>query len=458
MSNNSPTGNRKVLRVCVVHRGRVIEEKRFAPREALSLGQAARNTFSISDPGLPVSHTLVADKAGAYELVVTEAMKGQISIDGTANPLDMQTLKAQGLLKRKGGQYILPLNERHRGKIVLGEITVIFQFVVPPPKPPAPRLPPAAKGTISQQMDWAFTGILAASVVLHAVMTIYAINAPQPEPMSLETMDDRFAELIVPNKPKDKPKVKPKKKKDKDGPKDSKNKKKSDEVKEDKPKPKPEREPPADKEAAKAHAARKAKAREALAGKGILAILGSKTGSGSAVANVIAEGGVGGDLDSAFEGVSGVGVATADSGRTKQRGGGTGEAASIGGLSTKGGGKVGAGTKKKRRVASAKFSGVEADGSLDPSQITKVVKRGQKAIQACYEKQLKRDDSLSGKVEIEVVISEKGKVSEVIITDDTVGSRDLSDCIKSRVRRWRFPAPDDGEVSFVTSFIFASQG
>ena len=87
-----------------------------------------------------------------------------------------------------------------------------------------------------------------------------------------------------------------------------------------------------------------------------------------------------------------------------------------------------------------------------------MVKRGQKAIQACYEKQLKRDDSLAGKVEIEVVISEKGKVSEVLITDDSVGSRELASCIKSRVKRWRFPAPDDGEVSFVTSFIFASQG
>ncbi|MBT6432321.1 MAG: AgmX/PglI C-terminal domain-containing protein [Deltaproteobacteria bacterium] len=456
MSNNMQAGSQKVLRACVVQRGRVIEEKRLEEREALSLGQAARNTFSISDAGLPASHTLFSTKAGYYELVLDEGMKGQISIDGTANPVDMQTLKAQGLLKKKGNQYTLPLNDKHRGKVVIGDITVIFQFVVPPPAPPAPRLPPAAKGTIAQQMDWAFAGILVASLILHGAITLYAVNAPQPEVVSLMETESRFAELIIPDKPKDKPKPK-KKKDDKKGPKDDKSKKKTAKAEEDKPKEKKEREPPADKQEAKAQAQRKAKAREALAGKGILAILGSKTGSGSAVANVLAEGGVGGDLDSAFEGVSGVGVATAGGERTK-RGGGTGEAASIGGLATKGGGKVGAGTKKKRRVASAKFSGVEADGSLDPGKITKVVKRGQKAIQACYEKQLKRDDGLAGKIEIEVVISEKGKVSEVVITDDSVGSRELTSCIKSRVKRWRFPAPDDGEVSFVTSFIFASQG
>ena len=456
MSNNMQAGSQKVLRACVVQRGRVIEEKRLEEREALSLGQAARNTFSISDAGLPASHTLFSTKAGYYELVLDEGMKGQISIDGTANPVDMQTLKAQGLLKKKGNQYTLPLNDKHRGKVVIGDITVIFQFVVPPPAPPAPRLPAAAKGTIAQQMDWAFAGILVASLILHGAITLYAVNAPQPEVVSLMETESRFAELIIPDKPKDKPKPK-KKKDDKKGPKDDKSKKKTAKAEEDKPKEKKEREPPADKQEAKAQAQRKAKAREALAGKGILAILGSKTGSGSAVANVLAEGGVGGDLDSAFEGVSGVGVATAGGERTK-RGGGTGEAASIGGLATKGGGKVGAGTKKKRRVASAKFSGVEADGSLDPGKITKVVKRGQKAIQACYEKQLKRDDGLAGKIEIEVVISEKGKVSEVVITDDSVGSRELTSCIKSRVKRWRFPAPDDGEVSFVTSFIFASQG
>lgn len=456
MSNNMQAGSQKVLRACVVQRGRVIEEKRLGQREALSLGQAARNTFSISDAGLPASHTLFSIKAGYYELVLEEGMKGQISIDGTANPVDMETLKAQGLLKKKGSQYTLPLNEKHRGKIIIGDVTLIFQFVVQPPAPPAPRLPPAAKGTIAQQMDWAFAGILVASFIVHGAVTIYAVNAPQPEVVSLMETESRFAELIIPDKPKDKPKPK-KKKDDKKGPKDDKSKKKTAKAEEDKPKEKKEREPPADKKEAKAQSQRKAKAREALAGRGILAILGSKTGSGSAVANVLAEGGVGGDLDAAFEGIAGVGVATAGGERTK-RGGGTGEAASIGGLATKGGGKVGAGTKKKRRVASAKFSGVEADGSLDPSKITKVVKRGQKAIQACYEKQLKRDDGLAGKIELEVVISEKGKVSEVVITEDSVGSRELTSCIKSRVKRWRFPAPDDGEVSFVTSFIFASQG
>jgi hypothetical protein len=69
-------GSQKVLRACVVQRGRVIEEKRLEEREALSLGQAARNTFSISDAGLPASHTLFSTKAGYYELVFDEGMKG----------------------------------------------------------------------------------------------------------------------------------------------------------------------------------------------------------------------------------------------------------------------------------------------------------------------------------------------------------------------------------------------
>ncbi len=400
----------KALRACVVQRGKVIEEKRCPDKTPLTIGSSARNTFSLSDPALPATHELFGFNQGHYELVMPEGMTGQISVDGSSAPVDVKTLKAQGIIKKKGSGYVLPLNEKHRGKVALGDITVIFQFVVPPPEPPPPRLPPAAKGSIVQQVDWNFAAILAVSMVLHSGSVFYAENAPKPEPVSLETMDDRFAAIIVPDKPKDEPKKEKKKKKDK-GPKDDKKKNAEAKPKEDEPKEREKREAPKTKEEAKERAAVKAKAREALAGKGILAILGAKGGSGGgAIADVLSEGGIGKDLDSAFEGVAGVGVATAGSGRTK-RGGGTGEAASIGGLATKGGGKVGSGTKKKRRVSSSKIGTIDADGSLDSSAIGKVVRRGQKAVQACYEKELKRDDSLSGKVEVEVTVGEDGKVS-----------------------------------------------
>ena len=49
------------------------------------------------------------------------------------------------------------------------------------------------------------------SLILHGALTLYAVNAPQPEPVSLMETESRFAELIVPDKPKDKPKKKPKK-------------------------------------------------------------------------------------------------------------------------------------------------------------------------------------------------------------------------------------------------------
>ena len=73
-----------------------------------------------------------------------------------------------------------------------------------------------------------------------------------------------------------------------------------------------------------------------------MAVLGAVGGdsAGGAIADVLGEGSVGGgDLDAAFEGIAGVGVATDANQRTK-RGGASGEAATIGGLKTQGGGKV----------------------------------------------------------------------------------------------------------------------
>lgn len=66
----------KVLRACVVQKGKVIEEKRCPDKTSLTIGSSARNTFSLSDPALPASHELFGFNQGHYELVMPEGMTG----------------------------------------------------------------------------------------------------------------------------------------------------------------------------------------------------------------------------------------------------------------------------------------------------------------------------------------------------------------------------------------------
>ncbi|MEE2959915.1 MAG: AgmX/PglI C-terminal domain-containing protein [Myxococcota bacterium] len=446
----APGGKAKVLRACVIHNGKVVDERRVSASESVSIGTNPKNTFALPSTNLPGRHVLFESKAGAYEVNLLEGMDAKLSMDDAASTLTLKSLVAEGIAQKTATGYTLSVSPRHRGKVQLGAITVIFQFISPPPDPPQPKLPASAQGSIGQQIDWPYATILSLSAILHFATVMVFENTPMPEAVSIDTMDNRWAELIVPEKPKDKPKPKPKKKKKKEQPKSEKKVAKAPAEKKA-----PKQEPKTEKEA-KVRAEKKQAARKTISNRGMLALLGSKSGAGAAVADVLSAGGIGGDLDSAFDGVAGVGVAAA--GSPTKRGGSAGEAASIGGLATMGGVKIGRQKKKTRRVASSAVGTIEADGSLDSDKIARVVRKYQKGVQACYEKALKRDSNLSGKLEVEITIGEDGKVIEVAILEDGLGSRSLQTCVRSRVRRWRFPKPDGGEVTFSFPFIFSSSG
>jgi TonB family protein len=443
----------KILRACVVQGGKVIEEMRLRDRGPLSIGYAGGNTFCIADTTLPKAHELFAVKSGGYELVLTEGMRGKISQDGDQSPVDLTSLRSNGAGKKKGDFYHLPLSQDHRGKIVIGDLTLIFQFVSPPPRPPKPELPAEAKGNLLQKIDWPFTICLAVMMVLELSTIVAFQYVPQPKvmPNSLENIGARWAKLIAPEfKPEpEKPKEPPKEvlKAESDAPK---------ELDED-----PEEETPKAKEVkAKAKAAKSKKIREKIAGKGILALIGTRGAGGGAgvVADVFSEGSViGADLDSAFEGIAGVELATEGGART-QRGGGSGEAASIADLKTSGGagGKVAA-SKRERAIGKVKSGGIEdLDGELDASKIARVIRRKQRAVQDCYERELKRDPDVAGKIEIEITIGESGRVESAEVISNSTGSPAIGTCAVSRIKRWRFPKPDGGSVTFMAPFTFVA--
>jgi TonB family protein len=433
----------KILRACVVQGGKVIEEQRLRRREPLSIGSGSRNTFVIADPSLPKTHQLFSIRGGQYELNLTASMRGVLSAAG--NPVDFATLKTQGVLKKRGDFYILPLNDDHRGKVLFGDIAVIFQFVVPPPVLAKPQLPLAARGSVLKSIDWPYAGALAAMFALEAPLIGYIQVAPRPPEVSIENLDSRWAKLIVPDRKEEVKKPDP-----------AKGKTGADEAKKAAKKAAKADDAGDDATKAKAKAARTAKIRETIAGKGILAILGT-TGAGAgtgAVADVFGEGGIGGDLDGAFEGISGVGLATGGGDRST-RGGGTGDAATIGGLATAGGGKVGLGGKAEARVAgNVSTEAPEVDGALDSEAVAKVVQGRKRMVQDCYERELKRDPTLQGKIEIEFTIGEDGRVIDAKVAANRMGSAAVGECIISRLRAWRFPKPNGGSVTVNFPFIF----
>ncbi len=451
-SAKAPKAVRKVLRACVVQGGKVVDERRLPDRATLSVGVHDSNTFVLQADGLPKSHVLFQIKGGAYELVLTAHMGGRVSVDDASEPVDIATLKSQGLVQKRGSYFVLPLTDKHRGKVVIGDSTVIFQFVTPPPEIAAPKLPESARGGFLQAIDWVFAAILltVASIELGVIISMYFVELPKE--VTLDTMNDRWAELIAPGKPKDVPPP-PAAKTAKPEEKGEAPKEEVAKAEEEEKKPEPEAEK---EQTPSAKEQRKNEVREKIRSTGLLAILGAAgaPGASGAVADVFAAGGLNSNLDSAFEGISGVGVAT----EANKRGGGTGASAKIGGLATSGGGQVNLAAKSEARVSSMKTEAPEVDGALDPAAVAEVVRTRKRMVQDCYEQELKRNPGLSGKIEIEFTIGVNGQVEEAFVSKNQMGSDAVGACIVGRIRKWRFPKPDGGSVTVNFPFIFTSSG
>jgi hypothetical protein len=116
------------------------------------------------------------------------------------------------------------------------------------------------------------------------------------------------------------------------------------------------------------------------------------------------------------------------------------------------------GTGVVRARVTAVPQGIRGEGTLDRGEIQKVVNAHLYQIQGCYERQLAKDPSLSGKVFLDWVIGTSGGVSSVRIGRSTIRSVETVTCIQSAIQSWKFPQPQGGSVTVTYPFAFSSFG
>jgi TonB family protein len=277
-----------------------------------------------------------------------------------------------------------------------------------------------------------------------------------PRKPDIEEIPDRFVQMAIKAPP---PKEEVKKGDDKDKPDETKTEKKTASSSANKA---PKKELSAE-EKARLDAERRARLAEQVRNTGILKLLGARADGSGSIADVLGKGDVDRDQEKAFQGVGGLTVATGDASLrgVKTGTGGSGKVADISGLRGAGsiaGGSTGAGSTEKRITGIVKSEAPAVDGELDPALVSKEVRARIGAIKGCYERALKRNPNLSGKVKVRWTITAAGTVSAVEIEEDSLGDGEVSSCIKGLVSRWRFPAPSGGSVDVVYPFVFqASQ-
>ena len=458
--SSAPGAKLKILRIGIIQGGRIVEERLVRKRENITIGQSAKNMFVVLSDALPRNWLLFEASGTGYTAHFSDGMDARIAVGNEI--ISLSQLKQTGKIQKRGVSWVLPLDERARGKITLADMTILFQFVTPPPPQPRPQLPASVRGSALSGIDWFFTTVAAVSFLLHLVFVIYLRNVDWPRKPDIEAVPDRFVQMVVKKEEK-----KPEPKKEEVA--------KVDEAKKEEKKKGEEEKKPAKRELteeekakiaeakAKADAERRARLAEQVKSTGLLKLLGAKSDAGGSIADVLGKGDVDRDQEKAFQGVGGVGVASGnDSLRgIKSGGSGSGRVADAGNLrggAGIAGAETGKGAGERTVKAAIKTETPAVDGELDPNMVAKEVRSRLGAIKACYERALKRNPNLSGKVVIHWTITQAGTVSGVDVEQDTLGDAEVASCIKSLIARWRFPAPSGGSVDVSFPFVFqASQ-
>jgi predicted Zn finger-like uncharacterized protein len=94
-------------------------------------------------------------------------------------------------------------------------------------------------------------------------------------------------------------------------------------------------------------------------------------------------------------------------------------------------------------------------GQVSQSAILAVVTQNRRALNLCYERVLKHDQSLKqGRVMVQVSVGISGRVTSVVIPEAQYAQSELGQCFTQAVKRWTFPTSDS---PYSTEFPFILQ-
>jgi outer membrane biosynthesis protein TonB len=449
----------KVLRIGVIQGDKMVEERIIRSRETVTVGTSEKNHFVIATPGLPPSFELFQLVGGDYILNFTDQMRGRVGLAGGVQALDQ--LRSTGAARNAGAYWQVKLADTSRGRVAVGDTTLLFQFIDPPPVQPRPQLPAAVVGGFVAGIDWLFTAFVMFSFMSHFGFIIFLENADWPIPPNLSTIPPELADIIFaePEEPPEEP-TEP----TTDEP--------SEEVTEEVAEEEESHEPSEEAESTPSERQERADTDARMAAEDAVAqvdqLLLGALGESGALHDVLAGGAVTGSAADVLAQAEGVGVASTGSGTLRDRSGGgrVGTGGDLGGLrraeggttaSTEGGDMHEAAPRGHfRPIADADSE--SGSGDFDPQTVVRAINTRRSAIQACYERELRATPTLAGRVTIQMTIQEAGNVTGAHATANTTGNDDVATCVSRVISGLRFaPGPTDGSVTYTFPFVFEPQ-
>lgn len=393
----------------------------------------------------PRSHKLFewAAEEGTYYVNIPAEAKGKVSIGGSKATVEQlrQRFGEQGNLRLK-------LGSKAKGRLVIGQTKVLFQTAKPAPAPVADPFPREYVDPLHYlkptELELITNGGALVLALIFGVWFIYFADRTPPPPSERMTKAMGTAKFY---EEKEEEPV-PEEEESEEQLLEQKDDKKEKEVVEEIDESKLKRPDNISQEAF-----------NQARGVGVARVLGTYGGSGpGTVFDTIQS--TENNLGDLFAQGMAIGnyEGGALSGEYVAGGGGinaTGTVASNQGIQTGDGPAEVGGVDKKERKVKASSNVNEVFGDVDKKAVSATIRQRMSGLQACYEKALRSAPDIKGKMSYTITINPQGRVTKVVIEEDTVGDATVRSCTEAKIKDWRFfaeGAEESSEVTFSVNF------
>lgn len=96
-----------------------------------------------------------------------------------------------------------------------------------------------------------------------------------------------------------------------------------------------------------------------------------------------------------------------------------------------------------------------ASGAIDRDALVDAFEKYAPEAQDCYERALKQDPSLAGRVTLNLIIDTDGTVARANAIGETLMSERVNNCLEGLSSEWTFPRPEGGRAEVNKPFSFS---
>jgi TonB family protein len=428
-----------------------ILELTLAAGEKLTIGLSPENDVTVFDSDYPKSHPLIENKGSSCLLYLHPKMKGAIRYQQST--LAFQDLIVQNLLPRKGDFYLFKFSQGRKGVVDIGDMRIGFLFDGAPHSDaglPVYTWQTATRKALTKDLIFKFLLVIFVAIEIMWGIHLKNVELLPPEPPSIDNVPQRFARFVL----RQDSVVPPSQMVVADGATQTASDSETDE------------------EPGRAGSPGHSRGVEkSVSSAGLLGLIGGSgpSDNASAAVDFLLDQGLVKELEDLIGTQTSLRNGRIRSQNSTGTGSGSGEGlddllefgmsggiedlianeAGVEKINLEKKGDVNIETPKAMRGSEA------ARGQRSAESVMDIIKSQQGRVMYTYNKHLRQDPTLRGKVSLDVTIAPDGHVANVQVIESTIQNADFIRDLLTIIRQLRFPAISEGNVTVNVPFVFS---